>query len=104
MLNSFIRQVAKYRFLVDAQEFDVFVQFTGDRLLQAKKSMSKEAPLQKLDKYQAVCPIDLKSIGPEQKLRCKNTIEKFNKFINACLMSMKTRKKTHEDLARRWEL
>ena len=56
-----------------------------------------------MEKYQQICPIDLKQYSDDHLTKCKQTIEKFNVFITACLSSMKTRKKTHEALAQRRE-
>jgi hypothetical protein len=51
-LNSFIKQLAKYQFLIETSEFLAFTQLTGEKLTQHKKMSAKEGPLLKLQKYQ----------------------------------------------------
>lgn len=44
MLNTFIRHLAKYKFLIESQEFAIFASYTGETLTKQKKNLQKETP------------------------------------------------------------
>lgn len=60
LLNSFLRNLAKFDFFTQSPEFALFTQSTGDRLQAQRKQLPKEPPSQRLQRYQKTLPIDLR--------------------------------------------
>jgi len=96
LLDNFIRQVAKYDYLINTFEFSLFANFSGDLLEQQRKALLVEKPDRILAKYQLVCPIDLLSLTADKKRKCSEVIQKFNLFTNLALKTMQSEKSTHE--------
>lgn len=73
-LDNFIRQLAKYDYLVDSFEFSMFASYSGDLLEQQRKALLIEKPDKIFEKYQRVCPIDLTQHSADQKAKCVEVI------------------------------
>jgi len=95
-LDNFIRQVAKYDYLVESFEFSLFANYSGDLLEQQRKALLVEKPNKILEKYQQICPIDLTSQTEEKKIKCKEVIHKFLVFTNMALKTMQSERSIHE--------
>ena len=69
-LDTFVKQLAKYNFLVDSFEFSIFVQHSGAQLQRQFRALLPETPEQILEKYQRICPIDINAMAKHQKTKC----------------------------------
>lgn len=51
MLNTFLKELAKYKFFVDSVEFGLFANYTSEKLVVQKRQLAKETAVQRLEKY-----------------------------------------------------
>lgn len=51
MLNSFLRELAKYDFFVNSLEFAIFANYTSERLVVEKKKIPQLSAVERLKKY-----------------------------------------------------
>lgn len=56
-MDNFVRNLAKYEFLVKSFEFDIFLRSSGPDLEKQMAAMLKVDPYELFKTYQNICPI-----------------------------------------------
>ena len=98
MLENFVIQLAKYKFIVDSFEFQIFSRKSHQELDRQLNALLKESPGDILIKYQGILKIDFNGHTKKHKKECWEICGRFNAFIVQALAKMKDQKNTYKAL------
>lgn len=85
MLERFIRECAKYEYLIESKEFKVFGRLAGEVTEQMER-LPKQTPAQILDKYRLNFP-KIQEESPNEMATYRERINIFQNFLTKCQMS-----------------
>ena len=89
LLERFLRELAKFDFIIESKEFKIFSRGQGDVDEQLSK-LPKQTPLAILQKYRLSFKIDEDQDSSEMK-RYRDKIESFSRFITKAIVQVEVR-------------
>ncbi len=86
LLDRFIRECAKFEFILESQEFKIFARQTGE-VGETLEKLGEQTPGQILDKYRNVFKISEETDNSEVA-RYREKINIFQSFLTKAILSM----------------